>query len=76
MKASYSSFEKNPSSFSHFQNSSGEAGSDSRILSLEKIFLHLVFDHVSQSLLKGDRLTFAMHLAHLLNAEKFQPNVR
>ncbi|XP_075248310.1 cytoplasmic dynein 2 heavy chain 1-like [Convolutriloba macropyga] len=51
-----------------------EAGSDSRILSLERVFLHLVFDHVSQSLLKADRLTFAMHLAHLVNLDKFQPN--
>lgn len=48
---------------------------DIRIPELKKTLLRIVFENVSRSLLKEDRLMFALHISHGIHPELFKENV-
>jgi len=51
----------------------GQGGVDDRISNLGQHLQTLVLQYICRSLFKGDRLTFALHYAHGLLKESFQP---
>ena len=46
-----------------------------RIRNLSQKLLQLVYEYVSRSLFKADRLMFAMHLSHGIKPDLFGENV-
>ena len=52
----------------------GGSSSDKRIDALRQTLQEYCYRHISRSLFKSDRLTFAMHLSHAMHKEMFQEN--
>ena len=50
------------------------SSSEKRINSLKQHLQELTYRHISRSLFKSDRLTFAMHLSHGMHKEMFEEN--
>jgi dynein heavy chain 2 len=42
---------------------------------LKQILIALVYNYVSRSLFKADRMMFAMHLVHAMFSKQFKENV-
>ena len=55
-------------------SSSSGGKTETRVDGLKRSFLHVVFEYVSKSLFKEDRLMFAMHVVHGMFPEIFLPN--
>jgi dynein heavy chain 2 len=48
---------------------------EDKIVGLKQILIALVFNYVSRSLFKADRMMFAMHVAHSMFSKQFKENV-
>ncbi len=44
-------------------------------MGLKQILIALVYNYVSRSLFKADRMMFAMHLVHAMFSKQFKENV-
>ena len=47
---------------------------ETRVESLKRSFLHVVYEYISRSIFKEDRLMFALHIVHGMFPELFLPN--
>ena len=49
---------------------------EEKIIGLKQILIALVYNYVSRSLFKSDRMMFAMHVVHSMFSKQFKENVK
>ena len=49
---------------------------EDKIIGLKQILIAMVYNYVSRSLFKADRMMFAMHVVHSMFSKQFKENVK
>lgn len=60
---------------SALRQSASDGKEEKHLKQIQRAFLQLVYEHISRSLFKNDRMTFALHLVHGMFPHQFRENV-